>query len=171
MKLHRRFLGVVVFAVCATALYAHAEISASEKKKIVELMDVLGAKNISRQVAKSFATQLSITLKQAQPSLDQKAFAMVADVTDEIFEARSAALLEKMIPLYDKHFTEAEIDELLAYYHSPIGKKLIETMPALMEESMQIAVDDSKASIPEIQKKVTAKLREEGLLEEKPAAK
>jgi hypothetical protein len=39
-------------------------------------------------------------------------------------------------PLYDKYFTESELRDLLVFYKSPTGKKVIEVMPNLLAESM-----------------------------------
>lgn len=38
--------------------------------------------------------------------------------------------------VYDKHFTEAELKDLVAFYQSDTGKKVIREMPALFAESI-----------------------------------
>ncbi len=47
-------------------------------------------------------------------------------------------LIYKMAPVYSKHFTEQEIDDLLHFYQSDTGKKMIDKMPAILQESMEI---------------------------------
>lgn len=44
--------------------------------------------------------------------------------------------IEMYIPIYQKHFTDAEIDELIAFYNSPIGKKFVAKTPYITSESM-----------------------------------
>jgi uncharacterized protein len=167
MKILRPILLVVLSVVCAGTVHAADDVSASEKKKILELMDIIGAKNIGRQVSVSFAQQLSYGLKQSQPDIDPQAFKVVAAVTDEELSKHADELTAKMIPLYAKHFTEPDLDALLAFYRSPIGRKTVEAMPALMQESMELAIDESKASVPKIQERVTEKLRADGILKDK----
>lgn len=41
------------------------------------------------------------------------------------------------IPVYDHNFTEQEIRDLVAFYKSPTGKKSIEVMPDIMNETMR----------------------------------
>jgi uncharacterized protein len=41
--------------------------------------------------------------------------------------------------LYDKHFTEAELKDLIAFYKTPTGKKSLSVMPQLLAESMQLS--------------------------------
>lgn len=47
-------------------------------------------------------------------------------------------LIDKMAPVYSKHFTEQEINDLLHFYQSDTGKKMIDKMPAILQESMEI---------------------------------
>ncbi|HSB10080.1 MAG TPA: DUF2059 domain-containing protein [Blastocatellia bacterium] len=44
-------------------------------------------------------------------------------------------------PIYDKHFTEQELKDLLAFYTSPTGQKAIQLMPDLLKESMEKAAE------------------------------
>jgi len=48
---------------------------------------------------------------------------------------------EIFYPIYDKHFTEQELKDLLAFYTSPTGKKAIQVMPDLLKESMEKAAE------------------------------
>jgi hypothetical protein len=40
-------------------------------------------------------------------------------------------------PIYNKHFTEQELKDLVAFYTSPTGQKAIQVMPDLLKESME----------------------------------
>lgn len=167
MKRLQFVLTIVLSAAFGFAAYAATDISAGERKKIVEVMNIIGAQNISRQVSVSFAQQLSYGLKKAQPDIDPKAFEIVSSITDEVLSKRTDELSDKMVPLYAKHFTEADLDQILAFYRSPIGRKTIETMPTLMQESMEMVIQEAQSSVPQIQERVTERLRADGLIAEK----
>jgi len=47
-------------------------------------------------------------------------------------------LVNKLTPVYSKHFTEKEIEDLLSFYHTATGKKMIGEMPSILQESMEI---------------------------------
>ena len=47
-------------------------------------------------------------------------------------------LLNKLLPVYDAHYTHDDIKALLAFYRSPIGQKSIRELPAIMQESSAI---------------------------------
>jgi hypothetical protein len=64
--------------------------------------------------------------------------------------------------VYDKHFTETELKDLVAFYGSPTGKKVIAEMPALFAESIakagEIIGPRVKGIIDEIEKEQTSEL-------------
>jgi len=47
------------------------------------------------------------------------------------------AMLQAMVPAYQKHLTKGDIDNLVAFYSTPTGEKVLREMPAMMAESMQ----------------------------------
>ncbi len=57
---------------------------------------------------------------------------------------------EISMELYDKHFSEAEIKDLIAFYGSPTGKKSIEVMPRMFAESMTSTIEKVKPKVVEI---------------------
>ena len=57
-------------------------------------------------------------------------------------------LIDEIVPLYARHFTVAEINQLSAFYKTPVGQKMIATMPAVMNEAMQIS---QKVMMPRVQ--------------------
>ena len=48
------------------------------------------------------------------------------------------ALLLACIPSYDRHFSHEEIRQLISFYESPIGRRLVEVSPFLNQETMVI---------------------------------
>ena len=46
-------------------------------------------------------------------------------------------MIQAMVPAYQKHLTKGDIDNLVAFYSTPTGEKLLRDMPAIMAESMQ----------------------------------
>jgi uncharacterized protein len=58
-------------------------------------------------------------------------------------------MIAEMVPLYARTYTSAELQQLAAFYQSPLGQKMLATMPKLMGESMQIS---NKVMAPRMQK-------------------
>ncbi len=49
-------------------------------------------------------------------------------------------ITEAMIPAYQKHFTKADIEAMNAFYSSPVGQKVLQELPAVMQEGAQAAM-------------------------------
>lgn len=72
----------------------------------------------------------------------------------EVFIEEIDTIYTFIIPLYAKYFSEIEITELIEFYNSPIGVKLLEVSPSLTQESMQIGAEWGKS----LQNKMLTKL-------------
>ncbi len=53
----------------------------------------------------------------------------------------SKYIREAAFPLYDKFYTEQELKDLIAFYKTTTGQKLITTLPALLAESNKTATE------------------------------
>ena len=49
-------------------------------------------------------------------------------------------ITEAMIPAYQKHFTKKDIVAMNAFYSSPVGQKVLEQLPAVLQEGNQAAM-------------------------------
>lgn len=67
---------------------------------------------------------------------------MVPEENREAFKnelARSTnELYKKMAAVYTESFTEEEIDKILAFYNTAVGKKMVEITPELTKKGMEI---------------------------------
>lgn len=50
--------------------------------------------------------------------------------------AESRSLIDSLVPIYDRLFTTEELKELLRFYETPLGQRLIAATPDLSRESM-----------------------------------
>jgi hypothetical protein len=44
--------------------------------------------------------------------------------------------LEALVPIYDRYFSLADLNELIRFYGSPLGKKLLSATPQIARESI-----------------------------------
>ncbi|MDD2054901.1 DUF2059 domain-containing protein [Pseudomonas putida] len=57
-----------------------------------------------------------------------------------------------MVKLYTSNFSEAELKELMAFYQSPLGKKVLEKMPQLTQQSAQLTQAKLESAVPVVNK-------------------
>lgn len=90
----------------------------------------------------------------------------------ERYQAQADAALERVVghgklepelaSLYADAFTEAELKELLAFYQTPVGRKVLEQMPQLMAHAAQLTQERLQQAVPEVDKllgEMTAELQ------------
>lgn len=86
------------------------------------------------------ASELMVTSIEASMPLQRAANPEIPDVFWEEFAARLRGdvdrFIELLVPLYDRHLTLDEIRQLIAFYESPLGRRLVEVQPLLAQESM-----------------------------------
>jgi hypothetical protein len=63
----------------------------------------------------------------------------IADNLMKQYSARSGELLNDAARIYASHFTEPELKQLLTFYQSPLGQKVISEEPKAADESMALA--------------------------------
>lgn len=120
-----RILLVATTLFFSTFVYAQQG-SASKQKRIVKLMELAGA----TEVLESMKVTLKESYKRNLPDVDPAFW-------DEYFgELSTEGLIRLIVPVYDKHFTDEDISALIAFYESPVGRKMMGKMPLIMQESM-----------------------------------
>jgi hypothetical protein len=63
-------------------------------------------------------------------------------------------IVDAMIPAYQKHFTHGDIEAMNSFYSSPVGQKVLEELPAVMQEGTQAAMPILTKYLDEWQEKM-----------------
>src|SRR5512139_3168668 len=116
-------VGALLAVACTPAFAAQAS-----ARQVRELMEVFGVNRMFQQMN----AQMAGMMGQQLPCVPASYWNNFLD------EKGMQDLSEKMIPIYQRHFTAEEIDGLLKFYRSPLGRKVVAEMPATMAEGMQI---------------------------------
>jgi hypothetical protein len=67
-------------------------------------------------------------------------------------------IIELNVPIYDKYYSLAEIEQLIAFYESPIGRKVTTVLPMLIQDSYAAGVRKGQ----EILQKMIERLKSKG---------
>lgn len=163
----KKLLLCVLILVSAQTVTAE-DLSPAKKMLIDKLIEQMGQStvDIGKQFSQLFIDSFSNTLKSAKPDIDPRAFDILAQevnkVIDEVF-VDSGVLSEMMYPIYGQRFSESELKELIAFYGTPLGKKLIRELPAITQESMRAGQKLGQSIAPKIQKRVQNRFQSEGI--------
>jgi hypothetical protein len=140
-------------AALALSVSLHAQEAApppgdAKARDIRRLLEVTGAAKLGLQIVDS----LLDTQKKALPTVPESFWREFrASLKPEEFA-------ELAVPIYDKHLTHEEIRGLLAFYQSPLGRRLLEVQPLLLQDSIAAGRRWGEG----LAKKVLEKLRDKG---------
>jgi len=80
----------------------------------------------------------------------------------ERYQAQANAALDRaigweklkpdLVLLYTEHFSESELEQLIEFYQSPLGKKMLGKLPELNLRSAQLTQLKLEAAVPEVNK-------------------
>jgi uncharacterized protein len=162
-----RFTLIFVLALFAGRPGVADELTPQKRSDIVRLLQITGAENVSEQFSSTILHQMFASLKAARPDIPDRAYkVMEREISSILSEHVSTpgGLLDQVIFVYDKYYTDQEIRELLTFYSSPIGKKVVSTMPTVLNESIMAGQRWEESIAPEIKTRLIDSLRREGLL-------
>lgn len=136
---------------------------APSREQILKLFDVM-------QVRTNVETMLENMKQQARSGAEQGFRHRVPNPTphqmqelrgmiDDIFREISVDdLIESVIPVYQRHLTQSDVDAIAAFYASPVGQKFLHEQPAMMREGMQAAASQQQQRMAAIMKKLDQRI-------------
>lgn len=65
---------------------------------------------------------------------------MQKEMADLVKGMPADEIIDAMIPAYQNHFTRSDVQAMNAFYSSPVGQKVLEELPSVMQEGMQAAM-------------------------------
>jgi hypothetical protein len=129
---------------------------ASDLKKLFELMKA------EKMIDGMMESMIPMMKQQANGKImddnaKEKYDKYMGFVMNEMKELSKKIINEEMPLIYDKHFTNKDIKQLIKFYKSPIGQKMLDKTPELTKDLMNSIMTKQ---MPELQDKFSKKLME-----------
>jgi hypothetical protein len=105
--------------------------SRADPAKIALIRQVIAATRAADQAVLALETALP-----AQRASNPRIPAVFWDRFAERARTRRAEFVELLVPIYDQRFSPAELRDLLAFYQSPLGLRLLDVQPDLTRDAM-----------------------------------
>jgi uncharacterized protein len=112
-----------------------AKIDPAKETDIRQLMQITGVDGLGEQLINAGIAQFRANVNDSQPDNPRaKQFVdAFAAHFQKHFDTRS--LTETVIPIYDKYLTSEDLKELLQYYKSPFGQRMLKVLPQVARDS------------------------------------
>lgn len=99
-----------------------------------ELMEIKGVKSLVEPVVVGVVEQTKGSILQTNPGLSKDLDEVSAQLRAE-YQPRTAEVTNEIVRLYAQRFTEQELKDAVAFYKSPVGKKILAEEPKILDET------------------------------------
>ena len=156
-------VGMMAFAlvVAGPAGAQQAQPSANAVQLAKEIIVAKGASKMYEPVIVEVVERAKGVLVQTNPTLAKDLNDVAAKVRTES-EPRVADLLNEVAKMYAARFTEAELRDVLAFYKSAVGQKIIVQEPAILDQSVAYAENWASRFSEEVLAKMRAEMKKKG---------
>jgi len=136
-----------------------------KEERVLKLLEITNARSTVDQVAKSIEgfmqQQIQATARDLPPEGQEAMEIVRRESTAWLSENLSWDQLKGMyVDVYSEVFTEKEIDQLIRFYQSPLGQKILAKMPELLQACFQRSQALVKEKLPEFQERLKKRLEE-----------
>ncbi|HEY6831362.1 MAG TPA: DUF2059 domain-containing protein [Pseudolabrys sp.] len=136
-----RLAAVAVALVMASpAVNAQQQPSAAAIATAKELITVTGTTSLFNPLIAGVVEQAKLLFLQQDPSLGKDLNEISAKMRADL-APRFSELTDEVARLYATNFSEQELKDILAFYKSPAGQKLLTQQPKVVDSSMKFAQD------------------------------
>ena len=118
----KKLLLIVGLSLLTCSGFGQSRASADHVRTLLELT---GSAKLGMQIMENMITNF----KTSMPNVPDEFW-------DEFLKENSQTqLFDMIVPIYEKHFSDAEIVRLIAFYRTPLGMKLTEKLPLISQDA------------------------------------
>jgi uncharacterized protein len=121
-----------------------------------QLIATTGATTVFNPLIAGVVEQAKLLYLQQNPGLAKDLNEVAAKLRTDL-QPRFSELSDEVAKLYATNFSEQELKDILAFYQSPAGKKMLTVQPKVIDSSMAFAQNWAN----KLSDEVIAKMREE----------
>jgi len=153
----KSFLGVasLCFVLGCAALAQTAADAPASKEDVENYLQAVHSHEMMKQMVEAMAKPMhQMAHEQCEKDKDR----LPADCEAQMNKIMDGMMkdipwdqiMDSMVPVYQKHFTKGDMEELTAFYSAPTGQKVLKEMPGIMADSMQTMMPIMRKSIDQM---------------------
>lgn len=161
MRHIKSILTAFIIIICVSGIHA-----GEKKEDIKRLIIMTGALKIGVQFATVLGQQMTEMIKTLQPDIHDSVITIMNEELKILIEEtmhEESGFVDMLIEIYAKHYSHKDIKNLIAFYETDTGKKTIEIMPDLLQESMELSQKWGSAMGPVIVDRLRKRMENKGI--------
>ena len=155
--------GAVAAALLALCDYGFAQQkpTAAAIETAKEIVQIKGGENLFGSLIPGVIEQGKAMFEQQNPALSKDLTTVAAKLRTELAPRMSEVNIE-VAKAYASHFSEAELKEMLAFYKSPLGRKMTSEEPKALAQAVNFAQEWAQKFSEEVLTKYRAEMKKMG---------
>jgi uncharacterized protein len=147
MKLHRLAAVLIVFIFCSLSIANAQEAAdaAPSKEQVLKMLELMRVRKQTEMIQKTITQQMQQQMQQMmEKETGSQSDAKVAKMRDYMEDVTKiypiSEMLDDMVPIYQKHMSKTDVDAIISFYSSPAGQRLLDSMPAMMQDTVSMVM-------------------------------
>ncbi len=154
---------IVILAVSAFAQESAVSNTVPSRDEVMQFMDLMQIharmEQLTEGMKKGMKAGAEAGFKTKIPAASPEQLAKLDSIAETVFKDFPIdEMIDAMVPIYQKHLTKSDLEEIVAFYSSPVGQKLLKEQPAMMAEGMQAGQDIMLRKLPDLQERLQTKV-------------
>jgi hypothetical protein len=165
MQLRARLLTVAIAALAIAAITVPTRAQAPDPARLAAAKDMMVASRVEKQFEQVIPLLLD-RLKESFRTIAPDKRGVIDGVFEQMqskFISRRAELLDEIAVVYAQKLEAAEMKAVAEFYRSPVGSKLIDAQPQIMQESMMAGQRWGQRIGREIEEEARRELKRRGV--------
>ena len=151
-----------VFSIAMFTGLASAEEPAPSALALAkELIVLKGSTQLWDAVVPGVIEQAKGVFMQTNPALGRELNDVAAQLRAE-YAPRASQLVDQVAQLYAKTFTEQELKDALAFYKSPLGRKIVSEEPKVLDDGFRRIQEWTNKFSEEVMGRMRAEMKKKG---------
>ena len=150
----------------ADAAATEEAVSPAYRAAVKSFLEIANSTAMGEQISYMMAEQTLASIAAAGVPITDPMREIVLEEALKEFEPTFGDidyLTDLHAPLYKAHFSEKELRELVAFYETPLGKKMTRVLPEISQASGMALQQASFAKVPAFQANVDARFQAAGI--------
>ena len=126
-----------------------------------ELIVLKGSTQLWDAVVPGVIEQVKAVFMQTNPALGKELNDVAAQLRTE-YAPRASQLVDQVAQLYARTFTEQELKDALAFYKSPLGGKIVNEEPKVLDDGFRRIQQWANKFSEEVMSKMRAEMKKKG---------
>lgn len=152
-----------VIATLFSSVASAQAIDPATLKEARLLLEAMHASATSDQMVQQLMASMGAGLEASNPGKGADVQKLMNEVLLPELSKIKPEMLDATANIYAANFSTDELKQMVAYYQSDIGRKMIERLPTLIQEQGQVARAMIGKMMPDIQAKLQAAITARGL--------